>query len=525
MGRRRQSAEVSYNPGDVATAFFPRFLTHHKGEWAGLPFNLLPWEEGLIRRAFGTLLPDGRRQYRTVYVEVPRKNGKSQLAAGVGLRLLFEQEPGAEVYSAACDRSQAAIVFDAAKGMVEASPVLRSMCRIYRRSIVVEKHGASYQVLSADVATKHGLNAHGVIFDEVHAQPNRELWDVLTTSTGARRQPLVFAITTAGVFDPESICWQLHEYAEKVRDGVIVDPSFLPVLYGAGLEDDWTDPVVWTAANPSLGTTISREYLERECGKARETPGYQNAFRRLHLCQWTAQDERWLDLGVWDGCAEPLRDVVGRPCFAGLDLSSTTDLSALVLVFPDTDGTYDVLGTYWIPRDTIVRRSREDGMPYVAWDADGAIEATPGNVVDYTMIRAKLGELAGQHEIREVGVDPWNATQLTTDLQADGHEIVSIRQGFASMSPPSKELEKLLLSRRLRHGGDPVLRWMASNVAVRHDPTGNIRPDKARSRDRIDGIVALIMALDRATRHMAEGESVYERAGSLSLVGTGGDAR
>ena len=482
-----------------AERFFARLLHHVKGEWAGRPFELLPWQsDQVIRPLFGWKRPDGSRKYRTCYVAIPRKNGKSTVSSGVALYLLFSDgEPGAEIYSAAADRLQAGIVFDAAKQMVESSPELRSRCKIYKREIVIEKTGSVYRVLSADAATKHGLNAHGIIFDELHAQQNRDLWDVLATSTGARRQPITLAITTAG-YDRNSICWEIHDYASKVRDGIIQDDTFLPVLFGADQTDDWTVPATWKRANPSLGSTVKLDYLEQECRRAQEVPGYENTFKRLHLNIWTEQATRWLPIEKWDQGGEPfdLSSLDGQQCWAGLDLASTTDIAALQLAWPVGDEVF-TWGWYFVPEDRIADRSRKDRVPYDVWARQGFIESTPGNVIDYEFIRAKVHELAERFPIREIGFDRWNASSIVTALTSDGFTMVPIGQGFVSMSAPAKELEKLVVSGKLRHGANPVLRWMASNVCVRQDPAGNLKPDKASSGEKIDGIVALCMALSR----------------------------
>ena len=507
---------------EMAAEFFSRYLTHVKGEWAGQPLDLSEWQKDrIIHPLFGCKRPDGTRRYRTAYIEIPRKNAKSTMCAGIALLLLFaDKEPGAEIYSAAADREQAAIVFDAAKQMVEASPELRKRCEIYRRSIVIPATGSSYKVLSADAFTKHGLNAHGIIFDELHAQPNRELWDVLKTSTGARRQPLVVAITTAG-YDRHSICWEQHDYAEKVRDGVIQDTSFLPVIYAAGPEDDWKNPETWAKANPGLGISIKPEYLAQEAKRAAEVAAYENTFKRLHLNIWTEQSERWLALDKWDACGEGIvnpDELEGRFCYAGLDLASTTDIAAFVMVFPHEDGLSSVLARFWVPEEGIRKRAHRDRVPYDLWAKQGHITPTEGDVIDYDQIRADIAELAKLYNIREIAFDRWGAAQISTQLQGDGLTVVPMGQGFASMSPPTKELEKLILGRQLRHGGNPVLRWMASNVAVKQDPAGNLKPAKDKSAERIDGIVALIMAIDRASRHeAADGESVYDTRGVLTL--------
>lgn len=509
---RKARLGFRYDKGAAAraVAFFKEVLHHTKGEWAGRPFQLERWQQrDVIEPLFGWRRPDGTRKYRTVYVEVPRKNGKSTLAAGVGLYLTFaDGEPGAEVYSAAADREQAAIVFDTAKGMIEAESELASRSTSFRRSIVVPQTGSSYKVLSADAPTKHGLHAHGVIVDELHAQPNRELYDVLVTSTGARRQPIVFLITTAG-YDRHSICWELHDYALKVRDGVVRDDSFLPVIYAADAEDDWTEEATWRKANPGLGTTVKLDYLRQECERAREMPAAQNTFRRLHLNQWTEQADRWIDLAVWDRNAGATPDTVleGRPCYGGLDLSSTTDLSSLVLVFPLDDGRFALRAKFWMPDENVHKRAERDRVPYDVWVREGLITATPGPVVDYAFIREEVAGALSRYQVREIAYDPWNATQLVTQLQDDGALMVEFRQGFASMSAPTKEFEKLLRAGRIAHEGNAVLRWMAANVSVKQDPAGNLKPDKSESTARIDGIVASIMGIGRATVHSDGGFS------------------
>lgn len=494
-----------------AVDFFPLALCHVKGEWAGQPISLLPWQENdVIRPLFGWKRPDGTRRYRTCFVEVPRKNGKSTIAAGIGLYLLFaDGEPGAEVYSAAADRSQAAIVFDIAKQMVAKSPMLAKRARIFQSSIMAPATGSSYKVLSADVETKYGYNASGIIFDELHTQANRRLWDALITATGVRRQPLTFVMTTAG-YDRHSVCWEQHDYAMKVKAGIIQDDSYLGVIYAADENDDWTDPKVWAKANPSLGNTLKLDYVATECQHARDIPGYENTFKRLQLNIWTEQATRWLGLDTWDACAGEvdLALLEGRDCFGGIDLSSTQDTTALALVFPGPDG-YDTLSWFWVPEESIRKRSERDRVPYDIWARDGFIEETEGNVVDYDIIRKRVNELGQRFHIKEIAIDRWNSTDLQTRLQGDGFTVVPFGQGFASMTAPAKELEKLLLSRKLRHGGNPVLRWMASVVAVSQDAAGNLKPDKAKSTERIDGIVALIMALGRAMVQ-PDGWSMYE---------------
>jgi phage terminase large subunit-like protein len=502
---------------DRVTQFFATHLRHVNGKWAGKQFDLLDWQaDEIIRPLFGTLREDGARRYRTAYLEVPRKNGKSTLAAGMALYLLFaDREPGAEVYSAAADREQARIVFSVAKEMVEGSPALRKRARVKRDSI--EVRGSVYRVLSAEAYTKHGLNAHGIIFDELHAQPNRELWDVLTTSTGAREQPITCAITTAG-YDRSTICYEQHEYSRKVDAGTVDDTSHFSYIATAPEGADWRDPATHAAANPGYDVTVKAEYLQREAEKAAAVPAYLNTFLRLHLNIWTGQNTRWLDMTHWDRCdLAPIneRELAGRSCFGGLDLASTTDIAALALLFPNDDepAGFDLVTRMWLPEDGLHERGLRDGVPYDAWAAQGLLTTTPGNVIDYGAIRAELFNLGRRYRIEQLGYDRWGATQLAQELAADGLDMVPVGQGMATMSPALKELMHLIMTQRLNHGGNPLLRWMADNVAVQQDAAGNIKPHKAKSTGRIDGVVALAMAVHRVIDGLAGAGSVYDARG------------
>lgn len=506
---------------DRAEAFFPHFLCHTKGVWAGKPFILLPWQSQIVRRVFGWKRPDGTRKYRTVYIEIPKKNGKSTFAAGIALYLLFaDGEPGAEVYSAAGDRYQAGIVYETAREMVKTSPELNKRCESMRKSIFVNSTFSRYEALSREAGTKHGINAHGLIFDELHVQKTRELWDTLTEADCTRTQPLTLAITTAG-HDRTSICREIHDYAIKVRDKIIEDDEFLPVLFAANEKDDWKDPRVWSKANPSLGVIVTEDYIRRRCEKAERIPGYQNTFKRLRLNIWTEQADLWIDLDDWDKCANgvSLEILAGHPCFAGLDLSSTRDLTALTFLFPpETENDeWKLIPRFYMPAENLMRRVDESKVPYDQWVQEGFIIPTPGNVVDYEYIRKDLEKLGIQISIKELALDRWNSTYLMTQLMEDGLDVVPFGQGFASMSAPSKEWEKLVISHKLAHDGNPVMRWMMSNVAVKEDPAGNIKPDKSRSSEKIDGVVAGIMALGRAIFDEGETTSVYEQKGQLML--------
>ncbi len=470
---------------------------HSKGQWAGQPFDLLDWQwQEVVAPLFGWKRPDGTRRFRRGYIEVPKKNGKSTLFSGLSLYLLVgDNEPGAEIYSAAVDRDQASIVYGEAAHMVDESPDLSRRLKVVRstKRIVYHRTRSFYKALSADVPAKEGLNAHAVLIDELHAQRTRDLWDTLRYAGASRRQPLQLAITTAG-YDRHSICWEQHDYALKVLDGTIEDTSFFPFVAAANDEADWTDPNVWKTANPSFGITINADQFAEDCTEAQESPAKENSFRRYRLNQWTEQDVRWLNMEKWDACGTPLEDLRGQVCFAGLDLSSTTDVSALVLVFPDEDeGRFDVLPLFWVPEEGARKRERRDRVPYVQWIRDDHMEATSGEVVDYDVIRRRINELNEQFEIREIAIDRWNATQLATQLEGDGFEMVAFGQGYASMSAPTKKLEEVVLSRKLAHAGHPVLRWMAGNVSIETDAADNWKPSKKKSVERIDGIVALIM--------------------------------
>lgn len=478
---------------DAAVGFFSD-MQFIEGDKAGQPFKLEGWQQAIIGALFGWKHADtGLRRYREAFIYVPRKNGKSPLAAGiVNIGLFVDDEPGAQIYSAAAEREQAALVYRHASGMIARDETLAAIATCYRsmKSIEIPRTNTVYKALSADAETKHGFSTHIAVVDELHAHKNGDLVDVLQTSMGARSQPMLVHITTAD-FDRPSVCNKKHDYACKVRDGILDDPSFLPVVYEASEDDDWTDPEVWAKSNPNLGVSLKREYLERECKRAQNEPSYENTFKRLHLNIKTQQDVRWLPMAKWDGCdSAPVPD---GPCYAGLDLASTTDVAALVLYWPETNS---VVPWFWIPGDNAEKRERRDGVPYLTWSRQEMVTLTPGNVIDYNYIRQQINELAETYNIERIGYDPWNATHLAQQLQdEDGLPMVSFRQGYVSMNEPCKEFERLIVSGKLKHGGNPVLRWMASNATAKIDPSGNIKPDKAKSTEKIDGIVASIMAV------------------------------
>ena len=517
--------EDSYYDDELAqfAVMFIESLCHTKGTWAGKPFKLLDWQRQIIQDLFGIVKPNGYRQFNTAYIEIPKKNGKSELAAAVALLLCCgDGEQRAEIYGCAADRGQATIVFDVAADMVRMCPALNRRCKILasQKRIIYTPTNSFYQVLSAEAYSKHGFNIHGVVFDELHTQPNRKLFDVMTKGSGdARMQPLYFLITTAGT-DTNSICYETHQKAKDILEGRKIDPTFYPVIYGAGEDEDWTDPKVWIKSNPSLGETIGMDKVEAACESAKQNPGEENSFRQLRLNQWVKQAVRWMPMDKWDACAFPVNEEMleGRVCYGGLDLSSTTDLTSFCLVFPpeDEEEPYYVLPYFWVPEDTLELRVKRDHVPYDLWNRQGYLETTEGNVVHYGYIEKFIERLGERFNIRDIAFDRWGATQMSQDLENMGFTVVPMGQGFASMSPPTKELMKLTLEKKIAHGGHPVLRWNMDNIFIRTDPAGNIKADKAKSTEKIDGAIAMIMALDRAIRCGNDTSgSVYDTSGLL----------
>lgn len=496
---------------DRAIAFFRDELRHTKGRYAGAPFNPTKDQELDIREIFGRMDENGNRLIRQVFKEIPKKNGKSEEAAGIALKLLFaDSEAGAEIYGAAADITQAGIVFGVAASMVRHNPKLLKRSKIWdsTKRIVVPGSESYYRALTSKVAGKHGFNSHGVIFDEVHAQKNMDLWDVLTFGAGAARsQPLTFAITTAGIPGEAPVAEMLHDEADQILRGVIPCPDHLyVVMYAAEEKDDWTSEEVWTAVNPFLQNGLMRiEDIRKEFDDARRRPEQQNTFRRLRLNQWVNQETRAIDMTDWDAGAKvvDIRDVKNLSWYAAIDLSTKLDITALVLVARDDNGSFHVRPWFWLPADNLRDRPNQEFTKYRAWADRGLLTLTEGNVVDYASVRRRLIELrdVGGLRIGQVGFDPWNAAHLAQELQEDGFEMVEIRQGYRTLSEPTKELLSAIVSHRISHGGNPVLRWMADCVSIRQDENGNVRPvkpDRNKSGKRIDGIVALIMAMSRA---------------------------
>ncbi len=498
------------------------FLRHSTGEWAGQQFELSPWQQFVIWNLFGWRRADGYRRFRTAFVEVPRKNGKTVLAAGLALYLMTaDGESGAQVFSAATKRAQAKLCWDEATRMVRSSPALSKMIKHYRASsnLSIEATASKFEPLGADSDTMDGLNVHGAVIDELHAHKTSGVVDVLQTATGARRQPLIFEITTAGT-DQTSICYAHYDYSRKVLQHIIEDDTWFAYIAEMDEGDDWTDQGVWAKANPNLGVTVKIDDLQRKCLQAQHLPVAQNAFRRLHLDEWTQQSDRWIDLTLWDENAGTVEEaaLAGRICYGGLDLSSVSDITAWVMVFPrDNRDECDVLARFWVPEAQLSNSENRYRDWYAAWAQDGLLQTTPGDAVDYQFIKRQVLEDAQKYRLMDLNVDRlFQGYQLSQELADEGLTVFGFGMGFISMAPVAREFERRLLLRGIHHGGNPVLRWMADNVAVKQDPAGNLKPDKAASQGKIDGIVALLMALDRLERN-ENGPSVYETRGMILL--------
>ena len=510
---------------EVAVNFFPDYLCFTDAEWAGKPFTLEPWEaDDIIRPLFGWKRRDGTRRYRRVIVWIPRKNGKTELAAGVSLlALVGDGEMGGQVYSIAADKEQASLVFNKAVTMVNLSSRLSNYLQCFKPSIYCAELAASFKPLSGRPGGKHGLSMTGLVGDEMHEWRDGDLYTFVHQSSAARRQPIEFLISTAG--NRQGFGWELWEYCLKVMEGDIDDPETLIVIYAADREDDWTDPQVWAKANPNLGVSVKLDYLEAECRKAKESPRLENDFKRYHLNIWTEQAVRWLPMDKWGPAGKRWQDpqfeaeLEGQDCFGGMDLSSTTDLTTYVLWFPPNGDRrqWRKLTRVFVPEDTIAIRSRRDRQPYEQWRKSGALIATPGNVVDYDYVKASIIADAMRFRMLGMGIDPFLATQIAIQLQAEGLNTEFVRQGFLSLSAPSKELERLVLSLMIDHGGHPIARWCAGNVAVATDAAGNIKPDKSKSTERIDVIAADVNALALSLSGMEDPTSVYEDRGLVEI--------
>ncbi len=533
--------------GQRVITFIERFCRHHKGEWAGQQFQLCAWQKFCIMVTYGWKRHDGTRRFRISYREVARKNGKTEQAAAEATYLeIADGEEGAEVYSTATKEDQAKIVWQAADEMVKRSPELSRWILRRNKALICERMTATFKPLGSDSETQDGLNPHGHICDEMHAHKKRGMWDVMITGQAARRQPLNIVITTAGIFDPESIGWELHQHAQQVLDGVIDDDTFFAIIYAGDAEegtkgmkgykpaDNWQHPVTWWKANPNLGISVKEEYLVAQCKSAQTQPSFLNTFLRLHCDQWTQQLTRWIPMELWNACDDMVDQTLeryrGRVAYLGLDLSTKLDICAeTICIPPDVEGLpYDFIWRFWVPEGTVRKRVQKAQVPdYTPWIRDGWLTMVPGDVIDYDFIKKEILLQRTIVNIRQVGYDPWNATQFAQQLGFEGfssdehveqEQLVELRQGMKTMSEPCKEFEKLIVSQQLRHGGNPVMKWMIDNVVVRRDANDNIAPDKKSASGKIDGVVTAIMALSRAILSPLPPPSIYESRGILELV-------
>ncbi len=506
------------NKAEVRIKFIERVCTHVKGELSSQKFLLEEWQKEFIRRLYGTLNDDGTRQYRTAYVQIPRKNGKSNLSAALALAELFVGgEKGAEIYCCASSRDQAKIVFDVCKQMIKNSAVLSRSCVVYQNSIVMKDSNSFLKAVAAEAGTLHGANASMVIYDELHTAKNRELWDVMATSMGARRQPLMMTITTAGMFDPNSICYELYSYGKKVRDQVIEDDTFLPLIYEAQPDDDIQLEETWRKANPNYEISITKQYFEKMAKEAKLLPSSEIAFRQLHLNQWVSSLSGWITDAEWMSSAGDLdiEQLRGRSCYGGLDLAQVEDVCALVLVFPFDDGVLKVLPFFFVSESAVERRRNQTGGSYDNFVSRGELIVTDGNSTDYDVIKNKILECAEVFDVQSIAYDRWNSNALINQLSDAGIQTDPFGQGFISMTAPIKNAEIMIKKQQLHHGGNAMLRWMVSNVVVKKDDAENVKFSKSKAGDKIDGVVALIMAIgEKMTIEKSDqsGVSVYEES-------------
>lgn len=488
----------------------------HVVEFEGL-IKLEDWQKAFFANLFGWKRPDGTRRYRETLLMVPRKNSKTTMAAMAILFVLYcDGVRGSQIYTAASEAEQSRICFSIVRGMIEEDPDLIKHAELYLRHLFVG--GACYRSLNSAAGSKHGYSAHVVHIDELHAHKTSDLVDALTMSQGSRTKPLIIHTTTSDFQRPDSPCNKKHDYASKVRDGIIDDAAFLPVIYEATLEDDWTDEKLWRRTNPNLEVSITLEYLRRAFKQAQAEPSEENKFKRWYLNIRTEQETRLIPMDAWDKCGGTLPDLTGRECWGGLDMASRIDITALVLAFPE-DGGYILKAFFWIPGDTARNRQQADNVPYLQWIREGHIIETNGNRCDYEKVRHDINQLAKLYDMRQLAVDRWNASQLIGQLQDEdgwGDRIIEHGQGYKDMSDPTKELEAIVASLKIQHGGNPVLRWMASNVVGKMDPAGNLKFDKSKSGEKIDGMVAAAMAIGRAAVR-TDTRSVYQTRGLISV--------
>lgn len=493
-------------------------LKHTKGEWAGQRFRLEPWQQFVLWNIFGWKNADGTRRFRYAYIEIARKNGKTALSAGIGLYMLFaDGESRPEVYSAATVKDQAKICFSDAVEIVKATD-LKNYLTPYRNSIVYDLKGGMMKPLSSDYGTHDGLNPSCGIIDEFHAHKDSGMFDVIKSAFGARRQPLMFIITTAG-FDKSGVCYAYRENVIKVLRGVNEDDSLFGIIYTLDDKSEWDDPKMWIKANPNLGVSLSADYLADQVKDAKNRPEAVRNVMTKNVDLWVDAERTWILDDVWMKCIGTIdpADLKGCACWGGLDLSNVSDITAYVLLFHENDR-FQLLPHFWIPEEKMLEKIRKENINYDKWVAEGYVTVTPGNVIDYDFVKADILRIVADYDLRTSAYDRWNSSQTIIDLQNEGMECNPFGQGYGSMSAPTKEFEKLVLTGKIEHFGNPVLRWMLASTLVKTDPAGNIKPDKEKSTQKIDGIVASIMALGEWMTAQTDDESnPYENRGLLTL--------
>lgn len=496
-------------------------LQHFDGKFNGQAFVLHESQAFIIGSIYGWKMLNGTRRYRYAYIEIPRKNGKTTLLSGVGIQELM-MEHGAQVYSVATKEEQAKISWKAGQQMIRRSKSLKKKLKLHMKATFFEERAGVWRPLGRDSNTLDGLNPSCALFDELHAWPSRELWDVIDDGLGAREQPLILQITTAG-YNKNGVCYEQRKHVCSILEGGdgYVDDRYFGIIFTVDDPAKWADPVEWRKANPMLGVCKQEGYMQDQYRLATQQVSKENAFRNKQLNIWTEAETRWLPMDAWDrldgGYAEG--DLEGRPCYAGLDLARVSDLSALALVFPPVEEgeKTKVLMRFWCPEDNIRDRARRDRVPYDRWAREGFLVATPGNTTDFGFIRESVVEMAGRFDLREVAYDRTFAGELIQALTEEGVTMVPFGQGFLSMGSPTAELERLVSAGGLVHGGHPILRWNAANAVVSRDAADGIKPDKKKAQERIDGIVALIMAIGRASVHKEAAPSVYADRGLLFI--------
>lgn len=521
---RRRGLYFDRNAAQHAIDFFS-YLQHSKGEWAGQVVHLEAWQQAIVWILYGWYRRKTKtRRFRQAYIEIARKNGKSTFASGLALyMLLADGEPGAEIYSAATKRDQAKVTFDEAARMVRKSPFLSEHITVHKDKLFIKWDTASkYEPVGRDADTMDGLNIQFGLVDELHAHRTSEVWDVLLTGMGSRRQSMMFGISTAG-FNQSSFCYSQRTYLTQILDGVIGNDAFFGTIYTLDEEDDPFDEKVWIKANPNLGVSVYPDELRELAAQAKEMPAVLSTFLTKRVNIWTRAKQHWIHPDKWRACsfAVDAEDLAGRVCYGGLDLSNTLDLTSFVLVFPPTgaDPLYRVLPRFWVPASAVTERSRSQRVPYEVWQREGHLRAIPGEVIDYEYIYSQIDEDAQKYDLREIAFDRWGAAEIYVRMAKQGMEMAAMGQGYASMSAPMKKLSELIVGEKIAHGGHPVLTWNAHNVVAVMDPAGNIKPDKSLATEKIDGVVALIMALDRATRHDPDPDgSIYEKDPSFLFV-------